>query len=97
MRKIGPIAIIALFAGLTFTSCKKDYTCECKASVEAFTEGDSTVGFEVTEAQDTMYTYAYTGISKKDANSRCDGSQATLSAEYKEYYDNHATVNCDIK
>jgi hypothetical protein len=29
MKKIAPIAALALFA-VAFTSCKKDYTCECK-------------------------------------------------------------------
>lgn len=31
MKKIAPIAAIALLA-VTFTSCKKNYTCTCKAS-----------------------------------------------------------------
>lgn len=31
MKKIAPIAAIALFA-VAFTSCKKDYTCTCKTS-----------------------------------------------------------------
>lgn len=31
MKKIAPIAAIALFA-VAFTSCKKDYTCTCKNS-----------------------------------------------------------------
>lgn len=31
MKKIAPIAAIALFA-VAFTSCKKDYTCTCTAS-----------------------------------------------------------------
>lgn len=29
MKKIAPIALIALFGALSLTSCKKDYTCEC--------------------------------------------------------------------
>lgn len=29
MKKFAPIAAIALFA-VAFTSCKKDWTCECK-------------------------------------------------------------------
>ena len=29
MKKIAPIAIIALFGALTMTSCKKVYTCAC--------------------------------------------------------------------
>jgi len=31
MKKIAPIVAIALFA-VAFTSCKKDYTCTCKAT-----------------------------------------------------------------
>lgn len=31
MKKIAPIAAIALLA-VAFTSCKKNYTCTCKAS-----------------------------------------------------------------
>ena len=31
MKKIAPIAVVAMLA-LAFTSCKKNYTCTCKAT-----------------------------------------------------------------
>ncbi|MCW3123862.1 MAG: hypothetical protein JWQ38_3354 [Flavipsychrobacter sp.] len=31
MKKLFPIALIA-FAAMTFTSCKKDYTCTCSGT-----------------------------------------------------------------
>lgn len=96
MKKMGPIAIIALFAAMTFASCKKDYTCECKVAVEAYTEGDSTGSITV-DAQDTTMSYSYDGVSRKDAKSNCDGSDATLTAQYAEFFGDHATVNCDLK
>lgn len=32
MKKIASIAAIALFGAMAMTSCKKDYTCTCKAA-----------------------------------------------------------------
>ena len=32
MKKIASIAAVALFGAMAMTSCKKDYTCTCKAA-----------------------------------------------------------------
>ncbi len=40
MKKIAPIAAIALIAAM-FTSCKKDYTCEC--SINGSVIGTTTI------------------------------------------------------
>jgi hypothetical protein len=95
MKKTGQIAIFALFVGVVFSSCKKNYTCACNVKVEAYTEGDSTASITV-EAQDTTVNYAYEGVSKKDANNKCDGSQTTLAAQYDEFFGDHASVNCEV-
>ena len=36
MKKFAPIVMVALLA-VAFTSCKKDYTCECKDKAGAVT------------------------------------------------------------
>jgi hypothetical protein len=97
MKKTGQIAIVALLSAAALSSCKKDYTCACKVAVEAYTEGDSTTGIITVEAQDTVVSYSYDGVSKSDAKSRCDGSQATLSTQYKEFFEDHASVNCEVE
>lgn len=57
MKKIAPIAAIALFAIAT-TSCKKDYTCECTT-----TSG----------GQSTTTTFELGKQSKSDAEAACSG------------------------
>ena len=85
-----------MFATAALVSCKKDHTCACKVSVEAYTEGDSTTGIITVEAQDTTVNYTYEGVAKKDAKSKCEGSEQTLSAQYKEFFEDHATVSCEL-
>jgi hypothetical protein len=50
MKKIAPIALIALFGALTLTSCKKDYTCEC--SVNGTVYGTTTFHTTKSKAKD---------------------------------------------
>lgn len=57
MKKIAPIVAIALLA-VTFTSCKKNYTCECKTTMN----GVSTVASGTSTGK----------ISKKDAEAACN-------------------------
>ena len=53
MKKLFPIAIIAMFGALTFSSCKKDYTCTCKIHVDADTTGGFTIeGIDTTISKD---------------------------------------------
>ncbi len=53
MKKIAPIAALALLA-VSFTSCKKDYTCECKSTyngVTTTTSGSSTGKMKKSDAE----------------------------------------------
>jgi hypothetical protein len=63
MKKIAPIAALALFA-MAFTSCKKDYTCECTypSKPELNTSGQTGK------------------MSKKDAQAKCDALDAVVKA-----------------
>ena len=95
MKKIGQIAIAAVVTVTVFSACKQNHTCACNVSVEAFTEGDST-GMITVEAQDTTFTYAYEGVSKKDADNQCEGAGESLNTTYKMLFEDHVTVNCDL-
>ena len=69
MKKLGPIAVIALFATLALSSCKKDYTCQCSIS------WSGSAFFA-----DTTYTTSGTINAKKnDAVSQCNQGDATSS------------------
>lgn len=50
MKKIAPIALVALMA-VAFTSCKKDYTCKCTATVngQVFATGSTTKSIKDTK------------------------------------------------
>jgi len=68
MKKITLLAVAAL--AMTFASCKKDYTCECKVTSNA-------TGTNVTST-----TSAATGkMKKKDAEAKCNegDSNTTLA------------------
>ncbi len=76
MKKIASVAAIALFA-VAFTSCKKDYTCECTSKDNTGTVmSTSTVSIKAT---------------KKDAKTACNeestvsggGSSITMSCSLK--------------
>ncbi len=53
------------FAALTMTSCKKDYTCECKLTM-----------FGETSTSTTLYK----NVKKKDAESACNSLNTQASA-----------------
>jgi uncharacterized lipoprotein YehR (DUF1307 family) len=55
MKKLLPIALVAV-AAMTFTSCKKDYTCECTVSAGGV-------------SSTTTYTFKDT---KSGAESKCN-------------------------
>ncbi len=59
------ILLIAAVAGLTFASCKKDYTCECK-----FT------GVITGSASET-----FTNMKKKDAEKKCDEGDESVNGQ----------------
>ena len=58
----------ALFLGaIAFTSCKKDYTCDC-----TYTWSDGTT---------QTYTYEYPKSKKKDAEASCESWNGTSGYE----------------
>jgi len=65
MKKVLTIAaVVALTA--SFTSCRKDYTCDCTYTYDV--AGTSTT---------TEYSYEYNKVKKKDATASCDAVNAT--------------------
>jgi len=60
MKKVFAICAVALFA-VSFTSCKKDYTCTCTTVVTGI---------------DDVVTTSTLNASKKDATTACDAAGA---------------------
>lgn len=91
MKKLFPFAAIAVFAALTFSSCKKDYTCTCTAKVKIdTTEVDSSQSFSLGKE------------SKSDAQSACDNYQKNETATEDSFLllagipDSDGTVICHL-
>ena len=63
MKKITLLAAAAIIA-ISFTSCKKDYTCTCK---------------DKTSPPDVDIVIKYTKVKKKDAQSSCDAANNTYA------------------
>lgn len=63
MKKMIPVAAVAVFA-LMFTSCKKDYKCNCTITVTS----SGVVSSESLPIQKS---------TKKDAKSACNAAEAT--------------------
>ncbi len=60
MKRIAPILMLALFA-ISFTSCKKDWTCECSdlnGGTDEFTIGNTTKPLAKTACE------GYNGITR---------------------------------
>ena len=69
MKKLSSVAIVAMFAALVLSSCKKDYTCSCTTTM---------VGLI-----DTTFTSSGTINDKKDdAKSKCESSNGTTTDGY---------------
>ena len=62
MKHLPLVLAVALFSGLTFSSCKKDYKCDCKL---AFMGEDTTLSYDLGK------------LKKKDAKSKCDANAST--------------------
>lgn len=81
MKKLPVIALVSLFAALSFTSCKKDYVCKCTVTSLI---ADTTLTF----------THNISDSKKKMAEAECDGSKAAytqLSALII------GTANCELE
>ncbi|HYD21714.1 MAG TPA: hypothetical protein VEB40_09590 [Flavipsychrobacter sp.] len=63
MKKFAPIVALALL-GLTFTSCKKNYTCKCNYSI---------AGAPMTQ------NYDLGKQTKGDANTACENYQSNFN------------------
>jgi len=66
MKKLSSIAIVAMFAALALTSCKKDYTCTC------------TIHDSSGIIADTSFSTVFPNQKKDDAKSACDNGDAVL-------------------
>ncbi len=62
MKKIAPIAMVALIGALSLTSCKKNYTCDCTYSVSGVSQ---------------TYSWQTGKVKKSDAKAACEGYTAT--------------------
>ena len=72
--KISVLAFVALF-GFAFTSCKKDYTCQCK-KIHSDSDGTSTT------SSDGTYTF---NDSEGRATTRCNDLEGTGSDIFGDY------------
>lgn len=76
MKKIAPIAAIALFAIAT-TSCKKNYTCECVSTSNGTQIG--TTSFDIKDKKSN----AETECNKGDSEVTAGGVTAKTDCEIK--------------
>ncbi len=63
----------AVLGALTFTSCKKDYTCDCTSAL--FKTANSGVDITATE---------YSKVKKKDAEEACEGIETTYKSQWSD-------------
>ncbi len=88
MKKIAFIGMIAFIGALTFTSCKKNYTCSCNIHADGDTTGSITI-----DPIDTTVTFDLGKTTKSKAQSACDADQQSQSATYHDF---GATVKCNL-
>ena len=81
MRKIAPIALLALFAVAT-TSCKKQWTCKCTTTTTI--NGQTTTASASAKSEDKM--------SKKDAKEKCNKGDMEFTNNGASY-----VVDCEIE
>jgi hypothetical protein len=82
--------LLIAFAGLFFTSCKKEYTCECTTTSSTTTNGVKTNNPSTTAT-------AQTGkVKEDDAKASCE--KGSTSSTVGDADDNvSVTVSCKIK
>lgn len=91
MKKLFPITAIAMFAALSFSSCKKDHTCTCKIH-DTWQDTLTNVNGQdsiVADGIDTSFGFSLGKQKTSDAKSACDNYQ-------KEYSQLSDSVNCGI-
>ncbi|WP_276134055.1 hypothetical protein [Polluticoccus soli] len=84
MKKIAPIAALAFFGMMSFTACKKDYSCKCSATVAGVTA-------------DTSISLGK--MKKSDAKSKCETYDKDMqtSIEAAKALGITASGSCDVK
>ena len=84
MKKLIPIVAVALFGALTFSSCKKNYTCTCAVHFDSSS---------VFHGSDTTFKADYGKQKKKDAQNACNKMQN----DAKPYYQAAGgDINCSL-
>ncbi len=58
MRNVAYLMLTLFFVGMTFTSCKKDYTCTCVTEIDGLDPVTNVV--------------SYDGVKKSEAEDACD-------------------------
>lgn len=74
MKKLPVIAALSLFAALTFSSCKKDYSCTCQVGLNPLLGQLGGTEFSF----DTTFVYEFEDMKKKEAKAGCDGVEKGL-------------------
>lgn len=85
MKKVTTFAVVALFGALTFSSCKKNYTCTCTVKVTDTSGGVSTAVI------DTTIKYDLGKQKKSDAKNACDNYQNQVNTVF-----GSNSANCGI-
>jgi len=90
MKKVLLIAVAGMFV---LTSCKKDWTCECKYNTTVTSSG-SELGLKSTS---NTLQYPITDQTKSSATTTCDAmknnvSQSNVSTEYYSF-----SAGCELK
>ena len=82
--------LVAAVVGLTMTSCKKDYTCECTFTGKIYQNGVETNG------QTTTASTATGKMKKDDAKTKCEQSNGTIMSGTTQF-GTSTTTDCKIK
>lgn len=80
-RRILWVAIVAIGATTTITSCKKDYSCKCQ---KTYTKSGGSVTVD-----DNIYTYKDTRVKAEKRCSDNEGQGSDLGGDY--------TRDCEIQ
>lgn len=81
---------LILGAAISFTSCKKDYTCDCTITTTT-TDFDGTVSTVNQDFSDTRE------LKKKDAEEWCDAYDSTESTVGFGGFSTSISYSCDLK
>lgn len=77
-------------ASISFTSCKKDYTCDCTITTTQTYDG------ELMSSSNDEYS-ATRNLKKKDAEEWCDGLDETSTTVSSGGFVSNTEYSCDLK